>query len=280
MIGGYLLSSLEFLSPLLLAASGALLPELSGKPKLSIEGEMLAGAFAAAFCLALGLHPIIALAASAVIGSLSGITLSLCLRRLGADPVLASLAFNLILQALSSLGAKLVFGSGGVSRLTVDPAFHGPGFSGIALALVVCAWAILWGFSSLSRAGLRLRAIGLDEEGARRQGLALDRPRDAAYAISGALSGIGGALMCLALRSWAPGISSGRGWLAVAAVYVGRRGFPGVALASLCFALAEALAVSLQALPGFFREANSSLPFACTLLAMLVVGLVGRRRPR
>ena len=85
--------------------------------------------------------------------------------------------------------------------------------------LVVPTSVLIWWLIFRTRWGLGLRAVGEDPAVAFAAGLKPDVLRYQALAVAGALGGIGGAHMSIALTlSWAEGMTAGRGFIAIALV--------------------------------------------------------------
>ena len=94
--------------------------------------------------------------------------------------------------------------------------------------------------------------------------------------ISGALAGLGGAWLASEQHSFTDGMTGGRGYIALAAMIVGRWSPGGAAAACLLFGAAEALQITLQG-SQFAGEILQMLPYLVTMLAL--VGLIGRATP-
>jgi len=77
---------------------------------------------------------------------------------------------------------------------------------------------VTW-FLRSTRPGLILRAVGENDHSAHSIGYSVIAVRYAAVAFGGAMAGIGGAYFPLVLTpQWSEGITSGRGWIAIALV--------------------------------------------------------------
>jgi ABC-type uncharacterized transport system permease subunit len=127
-------------------------------------------------------------------------------------------------------------------------------------------------------AGLRLRAVGEHPEAADSLGVDVMRARLHAVLASGILAGLGGAWLALDNHGFVDRMSGGRGYIALAAVILGRWTPLGGAAACLLFGFADALQVQLQThVPGVPRELVQILPYALTLVVL--AGVVGRSRP-
>src|SRR5204863_4596638 len=127
-----------------------------------------------------------------------------------------------------------------------------------------------------THAGLALRAVGESPDAARVAGIRVQRVRVAAVLFGGALGGLAGGVLVLAqVGTFAEGMSAGRGFIAIAAVVLGRWNPIGVAGAALLFGAATALQFWIQALGlRVPYQAVLAVPYALTLAAL--AGVAGR----
>jgi len=221
-----LVSTVIAATPLIYAALGELVVERSGVLNLGVEGMMLVGAmtgFAVSHAsgnLALGYLG--AIAASTLLSLLFAF-LTLTLQ---ANQVATGLALTLFGIGLSAFAGR---NFAGLPIDGVEP-ISAPGLSAIPIAgvlfrfdwLVYGSIALYFGveyFLRRTRAGLRLRAIGESPTAAHALGQPVIRTRYLAVMFGGAMSGIAGAYLSTALTPmWVEGMSSGRGWIALALV--------------------------------------------------------------
>jgi simple sugar transport system permease protein len=270
------LSSLSSAAPLALAALGALATEEAGSLSISIEGSMIVGAFAAAMAAQAGSG----LASGLVAGAMAGLGLS-CLVGgaalvLGADVFVAGLAANILAPGLVSILSQAAFGTKGV--LASESLRSGPWSIIVALSLL-CLLLIL--FLTRSVFGLRLRASGSvesrasGEEVAQAAGISSRRYRLSAHLIAGAAAGIAGASLAAGVGAYVPGMTTGRGWIALVAVFLGRRRAWPVLLSCLIFGFLIALANLGQSLwnwgvgGGNAVELLQALPYIATAIALI-----------
>jgi simple sugar transport system permease protein len=216
-------------APLILASLGALLSDLSGALGIFIEGFMILGAFFSwVFASALGSFWGVLL--SSLMAALGGWALARFVRYSGANPFIAGLALNLAAAGLTESLSAAWFGSKGVLR---NPGVLRPGpagvFSGgsvlagqspfVYLALV---FTVLTAFAiSRTSIGLRLRASGLSPAAAAERGVHPGRYREGAWAGAAFLAALAGAAVSFRVGAYTPGGIAGRGWIALAAVYLG-----------------------------------------------------------
>ncbi len=270
----FILQGLRITVPYALAALGGTLSERSGVINLALEGMLLAGAFAAAA----GSH-LAGVAAGVVAGALGGLAVAglyaLAVLRARADQVLAGIALNLLLVGLTRYLLKLLFHSASTS-----PTVPGLGGAGSAAVVVLTALGVLAAHLWMMRTagGLRLRAVGEHPDAAHTLGVDVLRARLRAVLASGVLAGLGGAWLALDNHGFVDRMSGGRGYIALAAVILGRWTPLGGAAACLLFGFADALQVQLQTrAPGVPRELVQVLPYVLTLIVL--AGVVGRSRP-
>ncbi len=222
-----LISVVTAATPLIIAAIGELVVERSGILNLGVEGMMIVGAaigFAAAYE-----------SNSTLIGALAGIAAGMALAGLFAclviglatNQVATGLALTILGVGLSGLaGAPFV----GLKREGAGQ-LHLPALSEIPLvgkvlfgedlfvyfALILVA-VIAW-FLARTRAGLTLRAVGDNHASAHALGIPVRRVRFLATLFGGACAGLAGAYISLVYTPfWSPGMTAGRGWIALALV--------------------------------------------------------------
>ena len=273
-------------TPLVLAATGELVAERSGVLNLGVEGMMVLGA-ATAFAVAYETD-------STILGALAGAGAGLGLAALfglltvglAANQVASGLALTILGSGLSGL-----VGTGYVG-LKRDPAPHLdlpvlsdlPGIGRLVFgedAFVYLAAALVAGVSYglwRTRGGLILRAIGDDHAATHALGLPVRRVRVLAVLFGGACAGLGGAYLSLAYTPfWAPAMTAGRGWIALALVVFASWRPLRLAAGALLFGGATVLQLHAQAagigLPG---QLLSALPYLATILALVLLSL-GKR---
>lgn len=244
-------------TPLLLACLGGLLSESSGVVNFALEGMMLTGAFMAVWATHATGSPWIGLLAGAGGGMGVGVVHAFVCLKLRADQIVSSIALNLLAAGLTAVLVNHVFGVYGTTptvpklpalgELLGTPAGPPPPFTGVLasvsvmvpVALTACllVWIVLAGTSW----GLAIRACGENPEAASSTGLEVFWIRFAAVAAGGAFAGMGGAFLSIGeLAHFVELMTQGRGYLAVAALILGRWRPGGALAAVLLFGFAEA----------------------------------------
>jgi len=125
--------------------------------------------------------------------------------------------------------------------------------------------------------GLRIRAVGEHPQAADTAGINVRLVRYLCVVSSGLLSGLAGAFLSLGIAGiFNTNMTSGKGFIALAAMIFGKYTPLGAAIACLIFGLGDALSTRLQD-SGISANLLSTLPYLLTLIAL--VGLVGRTIP-
>lgn len=278
-------SVMRALIPILLAALGGLICERAGVFQISLEGMMLVGAFAAVA----GSYAVSSAGAGIVTAMLAGVAVSMVLAygtvSRGGDPIVLGVAINLLALGLTSFLLGQLFGVRGVlqdARIVglrriaipwlsdlpvVGPSLFRMTVVGYAALLLV---PVIWFLLFRTAGGTRLRGVGERPTAAATLGVDPVRTKYLAVAASGALAGLGGAQLALGnVVQFSENMSSGRGWIAVVAVLLGRAHPVGVLGAALLFAGAEGFGFRLQG-QGLPVQITDALPFVVTLVALVL----------
>ena len=129
-------------------------------------------------------------------------------------------------------------------------------------------------------AGLALRAAGNEPRAVDKSGASVIGVRWLAVLVTGLASGLGGAVYSLAdIHTFTENMTSGAGYLALAAVIFGRWRVVGTIVACLVFGVASSLQFQLPALGIDFLPAALLIMMPYVLALLAVSGLVGRQSP-
>ncbi|HZN96137.1 MAG TPA: ABC transporter permease [Gemmatimonadales bacterium] len=290
LLTGFLAAAVRVATPLLFAATGETVTERSGVINLGIEGQMLAGALAAALG-ASAWGPWGGLAAGMFAGMMIAAGFAALAIGVRADQIIVGTAVTLAAVGLTGTIYRQAYGVEGAG-LSI-PTFSSlplPGLSRIPVLgpalfdqpvptyLAVAGLPLIWWGLFRTRWGLALRATGEAAAMARAVGVRTGLIRTIATVVGGGFSGLGGATLVLAqVGTFTERMTAGRGFLAIAIVVLGRWHPIGVALAALLFGLATALQFLFQALGVKAPyQLFLMLPYLLTLLAL--AGAVGRVR--
>ncbi|MDR0410708.1 MAG: ABC transporter permease [Treponema sp.] len=233
-------------TPLFFASLGALLTEFAGVLGIFIEGFMNMGAFLSYFFMIKTNSVLIASCLTIVLCASAGWGLARFVAVSDANPFIVGLAVNLAADGLTSTLSYAWSGTRGVLRNTtgLDMARFLPFFAYIAIGCFAAVWFIAY----RTRVGLRLRIVGASAQFAAERGFDATRFTAGAWSIAAMFAAIAGACLTFRVGAYTPGGASGRGWIALATVFLGFRRVWGTALAALFFALVERASIIAQGL--------------------------------
>ncbi len=271
-------SMIRLSTPLLLAALGGLFSERAGIINIALEGLMLAGAFTAAAVTYYAGNPWLGLLAGIGAGVLIALIHAVASIRFKADQVVTGTAINILMIGLPAFVSGALFASTGSTPQI--PQEHLIPWTPIIIGflLVPVTWYVLY----RTPFGLRLRAVGENPEAADAAGVSVKRMRYSAVLISGALAGIAGAYLSIGQSSlFTRNMTSGRGFIALAALIFGKWRPVQTMLACLLFGLTEAISIQLQGvrLPSGEDIPNQFIQIIPYVLTIVVLaGFIGHSR--
>jgi general nucleoside transport system permease protein len=281
LVEAIILSVLAASTPLLIAAAGELVTERSGVLNLGVEGMMIMGA-ACGFAGAWLSGSIIAGALCGIVaGMLTSLIFALMTLGLAVNQVAAGLALTILGVGLSGL-----IGAGFVGeRITPAPHLYIPGLTGIPLigrvlfgedAFVYSSIALIvgvWWFLYRTRSGLILRACGDNHVSAHALGYPVLRIRTFAVMFGGACAGLAGAYLPLAYTPFfIPGMTAGRGWIALALVVFSSWRPGRLVVGAYLFGAVTILHLHAQGWGiGVPSQFMSSLPYLATVIVLVLL---------
>lgn len=278
--------------PLLLGAFAGVISERAGVVNVAIEGQMLAGAWAGALFATVTSSLVIGLLCSAIGGAVVAALLAVLAIRYLVDQAVAGIVLNILILGITSflINGVMTTDQNGLNNPPVMPVLSVPGlsqlpvigaalFSGTVLLYVAYSLLAALHFSMFkTRWGLRLRSVGENPRAAHSLGINVKRARYRALLLGGLIAGLGGAYLTIgSVGAFGDNITSGQGFIALAAVILGRWRPLGAAGAALLFGFAEALQSLLATLN---TPVSSQLllmaPYVVTLV--VVAGFLGHTR--
>ena len=295
---GYILSAstlaivLMKVAPILLAALGGAVTQQGNILNIGLEGMMLIGAFTA---ISVG-----SAAGSAFVGVVAAVAAAIFLALLyalatlyfRADYIVVGIGVNLLAAGLSVFLLQVVYGNPGVTppsatitlpRIPLGPIGSIPVLGEAINNQTPLVWLaflcvpLYSVFLYRTRFGVHLRAVGEDEGAAEAAGISVRRMKFISILISGALCGLGGAQLAMAtLGTFTAGMTSGRGFIAVAALTFGLAKPVRTMVAAFIFGAADAIADQLG-IAGVNSNLALMTPYIITILALVLAGIRVRR---
>ncbi len=258
--------------PYTLTSVGATFSERGGVVNLALEGMMLVGAFGAAYGQYSTGSALVGLLLACFCGLVVASLFAFVTVTLKADQIVAGIAINILAMGSTRLGLSLLFGSSMNSSRIAGVEVPYPYMDPLFIFSVVSVFAGQW-ILFRTPFGLRLRASGESAETADSAGVNVDGMRYAGVAVSGVLAAMAGAFLVFQQHTFTDNMSAGRGYMALAAMIIGKWTPSGAALASLMFAVTESMEIWFQT--GWIpSQLVQSLPYVITLLVL--AGFVGK----
>ncbi|MGC3021864.1 MULTISPECIES: ABC transporter permease [unclassified Brevibacterium] len=279
--------------PLIFGAMCGLVGERSGIINIAIEGQLLAGAFLAAVVASVVKNPYAGLLAAPIAGALVAVILTFFAVKYWVNQIIIGVVLNVLVVGVTSFLYSTV--------LTQDPELWNarqklpnlpiPLLSDIPVLgrvlfdqnilvyimyVVVIALQI---FVFRSKWGLRMRAVGEHPKAADTVGIKVNFTRVRNTLLAGAIAGLGGAFFTVGSGlAFGKEMSAGQGYIALAAMILGKWNPKGALFAALLFGFSKSLGNTLQSIgTPVANELLLMLPYIVTVFA--VAGFVGRVRP-
>ena len=277
--------------PIAFGAMAGVLCERAGVINIAIEGQFLAAAFTAAVVASVLGSAWFGLLGGIAAGALIGVMLAGLTIRYQADQIVSGVVLIVLATGVTSfltsqlLAANTAWNSPVRFTATAVPLLSDIPLIGSIVfrqTLLVYLMLVMVGVLSFllfrTRWGLRLRSVGEHPAAADTVGIDVLRTRFRAVVLGGVLAGIGGSWFTLeAASQFSKEMTGGRGFIALAAMLVGRYSPVGGLAAALLFGFADSLATTLQRLPVPLPSTLlRATPYVITLI--VVAGLVGRLR--
>jgi ABC-type uncharacterized transport system permease subunit len=289
---GLLQNTILLATPLVLGALAGILCERTGVINVAIEGQFLAGAFAGALGASVSHSLGVGLVAALVAGGLMGALLAVFAIRFLVNQVVLGVVLNAFALGITGFGFDALMAQDAATYnepgffspiaipLLSDIPVIGPVFFNVNIIVYLTYVLIVVIDVALFRTrwGLRTRSVGEHPKAADTVGIKVLRTRYRNVIMGGVVAGLGGAFLTIgAIGGFTKDISSGKGFIALAAVIFGKWSPRGAIGAALLFGFADALQ-SLLSVAGTPVPIPSNfllmLPYLATLFA--VAGLVGR----
>ncbi|UVY82385.1 ABC transporter permease [Brachybacterium sp. NBEC-018] len=295
-VGAMLQTMMVLAVPLAFGALSGVLSERSGVINIAIEGQLLMGAFGAVLVGSMVGSPWAGLIAAPVMSLLIGVLLALFAVGYRVQQIIVGVVLNVFAIGLTSFffGTVMKQNPQMFNQPLRLPTLRIPLLADLPVIgrvlfeqniLVYLMWiivAVLTVALFRTRWGLRVRAVGEHPRAADTVGINVNGTRWGNVLLGSAVAGLGGATLTIGTGvAFGEEMSAGKGYIALAAMILGRYHPVGALAAALLFAFTDALQLRLGTLPtgsgaGIPSQFLLMLPYIVTLFA--VAGVVGRVR--
>lgn len=284
--------SLLLAVPLAFGALGGLLNERAGVVNIAIEGQLLTGAFGAAVFASVADNAYVGLIAAPIFGLIIGSMLALFTVKYHVNQIIVGVVLNVFAVGLttfffgsilkdnaSTLNSPPRLGTIDIPILSDIPIIGPVLFRQSILVYLLYIFVILLTIGLFrTRWGLRMRSVGEYPQAADTVGINVEKVRWHNVLLGSMVAGLGGAFFTVgSVGAFGEEMTAGKGYIALAALILGRWHPVGALFAALLFGFADKLQQVLGVLetpiPNQFML---MLPYIVTIFA--VAGLVGRVR--
>ena len=281
--------------PIAVAAAGECIAERSGTLNLGLEGMMLTGALGAFVAVEKTNSEAVGIVAGIGAGIVVAILVGYLVLRLAVDQVVVGVATVILAGGATTYGYTQIYGfSGTLPQLGSLKPWHIPwleAIPGIGPVLFSPTWptylgalvpVALWVLLFRTRLGLRMLACGENPGAAQANGVDVIWTRWLALLVTGGAAGLAGAMLVIDVNIFRPGLTAGRGWIAIGLVIVARWNPIGALIASGVFGFTTALQLRIQAASGGIKsdvpfELFQALPYLVTFIVVIIATLSARR---
>lgn len=277
-------STIRSTTPVLLAALGSTLCNRTGVFNIALEGQMLIGCFVSILVNYYTGSVLLATMAGVMGGMVVGGIVALFQVKYEAADMVVGTSVNLLVSGITSIFLFIIFGVKGqfsspqlipMTRVRLPLISSVPVVNRVFENLTCVdylSWAIavvmfVYFFRTVS--GFRLISVGVNREAAESLGVKAIRTRVTAVILSGALCGLGGTALSMGqVTLFTENMTSGRGFIAMAASSMGQHHPLYVILSSFFFGAAQASGVAMQnRIPS---QLTMAVPYIATIVALAI----------
>ncbi len=279
-------------TPLVLAAVGGMFSEKSGVVNIGLEGMMLMGAFMAVMGSYLTGNPWVGVLFAIISGgALAAVHAIVCVRLRG-NQIVSGTGIILFATGTTVVGLTAIWGPRGVSDQVAslppvelpfiqDVPILGDVFGSLSplvyimFAIVIVAHYIVYH----TPFGLRLRAAGEDPSTLSAAGVNVETIRIIGVILSGCLAGLSGSFLSISYNNFfGKNMTSGRGFIALAALIFGNWTPIGCLISGLLFGFLVGLQFAILSIPPLswlqsYQNFVQMIPYI-----LVIIALAGIRR--
>ncbi len=269
--------TLGLATPLVFGAMAGMFSERSGVINIGLEGMMLMGAFWGVYGADKGGAWVVGLLVGMASGGLIALVYAYFAIHLRADQIVGGTAVNFLAVGITGYFFQQFYNGQVSGDVPTVPNLHPLGnlsyLTWASFALVIVSYIVLF----KTPIGLRIRSCGEHPRAADTVGINVYAIRYGCVVLSGLLVAVGGVYLSLGPQgngTFIFNMTSGKGFIALAAMIFGNWRPGGAFAASVLFGFSSALALKLQVYDAQASTLFLILPFVLTLVA--VAGVIGR----
>jgi len=283
---GLFAAALRMATPLVYASLGGVFSERAGIVNVGLEGMMLMGAFSGVLTSYYTGNAWLGVLSAIFTGGLFGLLHGVLTVKFVGNQIVSGTGINLFALGFSAYMSQTIWGSRGASvsvpgipvisfqflkdsvpligdalgtLFTQNPLVY------LMFIVVVLSYIVLF----KTPLGLRIRAVGEHPAAADTAGINVHRTKYLCLFASGMLAGLGGVFLSLGTLSlFVLGMTGGRGFIALAAMILGRWKPFGAMAASFMFGILYALQIGLQSTGWLPPQIVQATPYILTVAVL------------
>lgn len=285
-------STIRMTTPILLAALGSAICSRVGVFNIALEGQMLIATFFSIVVNYFTGNVLLSVLAGVASGALIGYIVAVVQVKYRAADMVVGTSLNLLVSGATSFLLYLIFGLRGklvdnslVSLAKINlPVIRDIPFLGRVLenltiidylAYIIAFLLFIYLFKTVS--GFRTLSVGINKEAAESLGTKALRIQMVIVTLSGALCGLGGVVLSMGqVTMFTENMTSGRGFIAMAAASLGMSHPLQTIVSSLFFGFCQSIGVSLQNVVK--SQLTMTLPYLATIVALVISGWRAMKR--
>jgi general nucleoside transport system permease protein len=283
---GLFAAALRFATPLVYASLGGVFSERAGIVNVGLEGMMLMGAFSGVFTSFYTGNAWLGVLSAVFTGGLFGILHGVITVKFAGNQIVSGTGINLFALGFTAYMSQTIWGSRGASvhvrsipvisleflknaipRIgsDLDTLFSQSPLVYLMFVVVIISYIILF----KTPLGLRIRAVGEHPAAADTAGINVYRTKYICLVASGMLAGLGGVFLSLGIfDTYVVNMTNGQGFVALAAMILGRWKPFGAFAASFMFGLLYALQIGLQSTNLLPSQIALAIPYILTVIVL------------
>lgn len=275
------------ITPYYFGASAANFSERGGIINIAIEGFMISSAFGYALFTIITANPILGLLIAVFINLCLSLLFALFTVKLRVNHIITGVGFNLLMAGIAKFLIMLFFhSSSNTPRFDSLPSISFlqliPGIGKVLSDYIILLAFLLVFLSNYilykTKFGLRLRSVGENPYAAESLGIKVRLYKLYGILICGFLSSLGGIWLASNQNTFSDGMIAGRGYIALAAMIIGKWKPFNIFFACLLFSFFEALEINLQISNfNFPSQILQMLPYLITIFVLF--GFISKTKP-
>ena len=285
-------STLRMMTPILLVTLAAAICSKVRIFNIAMEGTMLTGAFFSIVANYYTHNVFLSVLAGAISGMIVSAIVGFCIIKLKASPVVVGMATNTMMGGVTTYLLYIIFKTKGVFTdpslvslpkidlpIIKDIPVLGTIFSGLTFVDYLAFILAIGMYIFLYKTVLGYR-LGINKEAARSLGTPVEKYQFLTISLSGILCGLGGVLLSMGtVTLFMQNMTSGRGYIAMAANNLGKSHPIGVLLSSLFFGFSQAAGNVLQN-TSLKTQITASIPYVATIVALILFSIQTKRNKK